>query len=55
MCIYIYIYIYNTLISHLRFAGAFAVPFLPMYAWVGVWTSGMLLLAALANLSGLIR
>lgn len=34
---------------------AYAVPFLAMYAWVGVWTSGMLLLAALANLSGLIR
>lgn len=34
---------------------ALGVPFLPMYAWVGLWTSGMLLVAALANLSGLIR
>ncbi len=31
------------------------VPFLPMYAWVGLWTSAMLLVAAAANLSGLIR
>ena len=35
-------------------AGA-RVPFFPMYAWVGLWTSAILVLSALANLSGLIR
>ncbi len=31
------------------------VPFLPMYAWVGLWTAGFLLTAACTNLAGLIR
>ena len=31
------------------------VPFLPMYSWVGVWTSIFMLSAACTNLAGLIR
>lgn len=34
---------------------ALSLPFLPMYAWVGLWTSAILLVSAFANLSGLIR
>mmetsp|Transcript_19548 Transcript_19548/g.62245 ORF Transcript_19548/g.62245 Transcript_19548/m.62245 type:complete len:429 (-) Transcript_19548:448-1734(-) len=37
------------------YCSALSLPFLPMYAWVGMWTSGMLLAASVANLSGLIR
>ena len=32
-----------------------SLPFLPMYAWVGCWTSLMLVVASMANASGLIR
>lgn len=35
-----------------RMAG---VAFLPMYAWVGIWTSAMLVLAAIGNFSDLIK
>ncbi|KAL1529921.1 hypothetical protein AB1Y20_000849 [Prymnesium parvum] len=31
------------------------IPFLPMYAWVGLWTSMFLILAAVVNLAVLIR
>lgn len=31
------------------------IPFLPMYAWVGVWTSGFVVLAAVTNAANLIR
>lgn len=38
-----------------RYCAAGSIPFLPMYAWVGLWTSGMLLFLAIINASGLIR
>ena len=33
----------------------FTIPFLPMYAWVGCWTSLMMIFASVINASGLIR
>lgn len=33
----------------------FTIPFLPMYAWVGCWTSLMMIAASVINASGLIR
>lgn len=32
-----------------------AIPFLPTYAWVGIWTSLILFLASIANMSDLIK
>lgn len=38
-----------------RYCDWLAVPFLPMYAWVGCWTSLLMLIASMINASGLIR
>ena len=42
-------------LSFATFATPTGVPFLPMYAWVGLWTSGFLLTAACTNLAGTAR
>ena len=38
-----------------RYCAALSIPFLPMYSWVGCWTSLFLVLASFINASGLIR
>ena len=38
-----------------QFTARSHVPFLPMYAWCGVWTSALLVALSFANASGLIR
>lgn len=38
-----------------RYCASLAVPFLPMYSWVGCWTSLILIFASTINASGLIR
>ena len=41
--------------SLFRLTEAFSVPFLPIYAWVGVWTSLLMVLLSIVNASKLIR
>jgi len=38
-----------------KWCAFFSIPFLPMYAWVGCWTSLMMVFASVINASGLIR
>jgi hypothetical protein len=38
-----------------RYCSSLAIPFLPMYSWVGTWTSLILIFASTINASGLIR
>ena len=38
-----------------RYCVSLAIPFLPMYSWVGCWTALLMMLAATINASGLIR
>lgn len=38
-----------------RFAGLAALPFLPLYGWVGIWTAGMLTILSLGGLAQLIE
>lgn len=38
-----------------RFSGLAGLPFLPLYGWVGLWTSAMLMATASGGLGGLIR
>jgi hypothetical protein len=42
-------------VSLYQLAGMLGVPFLPLYAWTGLWTSGMLLTCALTSTSNLVR
>jgi len=38
-----------------RFSGLMALPFLPLYSWVGLWTSGFLVILALGGACNLIK
>ena len=42
-------------ISLAQLANRMSLPFLPLYAWTGMWTSGMLLVAALTSASNLVK
>ena len=38
-----------------QFAKHLSLPFLPLYAWTGLWTAGMLLVAALTSASNMVK
>jgi hypothetical protein len=38
-----------------QLAENFSLPFLPLYAWTGLWTAGMLMVASLTSASNLVR
>jgi hypothetical protein len=42
-------------ISLAQLADRMALPFLPLYAWTGLWTAGMLLVSALTSASNLVK
>ena len=42
-------------ISLAQLAHRLTLPFLPLYAWTGLWTGGMLLIAALTSASNLVK
>ena len=42
-------------ISLHQLASMLSLPFLPLYAWTGIWTSGMLMFAALTSASNLVK
>lgn len=42
-------------VSLQQLATMLSVPFLPLYAWTGLWTSGMLMLSALTSTSNLVK
>ena len=42
-------------ISLFQLAKSMSVPFLPLYAWTGLWTAGMLMTASLTSASNIVR
>jgi hypothetical protein len=42
-------------ISLAQLAKSLSLPFLPLYAWTGLWTAGLLLVAALTSASNLVK